>query len=212
MPQYQTLMLLSTFIPLVPVIVGIPFVRTGAKDQKILFVYLFISFLSSVVSTISAYHKMNNLWMTNLFTPFQFGMLMWLLSSWHATSVKKVFVWTIPIFIFLWLVAVTFFENIRGFSSYVRPLEALVLISASGYTLVKLTSEESDSILRIPSFWVASGILLYFTGMIVLFSLSSILLREDVETLRLLWAPIQSVSNISSNLLFTAGFLCLRPR
>jgi hypothetical protein len=205
-------MLLSTFIPLVPVMVGLPFVKTGTQDQKILLIYLLINFLSSIASVVSAFHKVNNLWMMNLYTPFQFGMLMWLLSSWQITTMKRIFLLTIPLFVIFWLVATLFVENFRGFNSYTRPLEALALISASGYTLVKLNSEGSDPILRKLSFWGASGILLYFTGMIVLFSLSSILFREDVQMLRLLWAPIQTFSNISSNIMFTAGFLCLRIR
>ena len=157
-------------------------------------------------------NKINNLWLMHIFTPIQFGFFLWIFSHWQKKFTKYFFLALIPAFSIFWLVAMLFFESFNNFNSYTRPLEALLLILISGYTLYQINKEQIGSMFQTPSFWISSGTLVYFSGMILLYALSNILLTDSIETLRLLWAPIQTTVNVMSNLLFIGGFLCLSPR
>ena len=148
----------------------------------------------------------------HLFTPIQFGLLMWIFSFWFEGPIRRVALLSIPIFTLFWVIMLLFFESFTQFNTYTRPVEALFFIVVAGYMLYKTNKEDAETIFRMPRFWVASGTMVYFSGMIILYALSNILLTDSIETLRLLWAPIQTTVNVMSNLLFIGGFLCLSPR
>ena len=166
----------------------------------------------STVMWILGSQKINNLWMMHLFTPIQFGLLMWIFSFWFEGPIRSVALLSIPIFTLFWVIMLLFFESFTQFNTYTRPVEALVLIVVSGYTLYKTNKEDAETIFRMPRFWVASGTLIYFSGMILLYAVSNNLLAMSMETLRMVWLTIQTSSQIMSNLLFIGGFLCLSPR
>ena len=208
-PSFIFISAASAFIP---VIAGLFCARFTPRDLKIFLLYLAINCLSNIVSIGLAMMKLNNLWLLHVFTPIQFALFIWIFSQWQKPPVKHFFLSAIPAFTLVWLLAMLFFENISRFNSLTRPLEALVLIGVSGFTLYQLQQESIGILFRKPSFWIASGTLIYFSGMIILYTLSNSLLEVSIETLRTVWLTIQPTVNISANLLFAAGFLCLRPR
>lgn len=191
--------------------VGLLFRRAWSKDVRILVLYLGVTILFNAAMVFVALNKMTNLWLMHLYTPVQFGLLMWLFSHWQSPSLRRIFLLSIPAFGGIWLITMLLFESFNHFNSYTRPFEALILLLVSSFTLLSITRENFDSLFRLPSFWISSGTLIYFAGMIVLYAVSNVLLEHSVDTLRILWVPIQSTVALLTNLLFMGAFLC-RPR
>ena len=187
------------------------YVRLG-KESKIFLLYQIISLLTSTAMVYLALNDISNLWLTHLFTPVQFGFLMWVLSSWQEKpTVKRLFQAIVPAFIFVWAIAAIFVEHKNEFNTFSRPTESILLIIASGYTLYQVNKEKVESLLSQPSFWIGSGTLIYFTGMVILFTVTNVLLRSSEETLRTAWI-VNWTMNVVANLLYAGGFLCQKSR
>ena len=117
----------------------------------------------------------------------------------------------IPVFILVWTLGCVLFSNLANTQSYMDPISGLILILVSSYTLLRIERLEGGSVLDVPAFWVSSATIIYFGGTIVLSSLSTALLRTSLETMRLAWS-MQSVATIIANVMYSGGFLCLRPK
>lgn len=182
-------------------------------ESKVFLLYQIISLISSVsMIYLARVLHVNNLWLVHLFTPIQFGFLMWVLSSWQENvNVKRLFQLLIPAFIFVWAIAAVFVEPRNEFNTFSRPTESILLIIASGYTLYQVNKEKVESLFSQPSFWVGSGTLIYFTGMVILFTLTNVLLSSSNETLRTAWT-VQWIMSVIANILYVGAFLCQKSR
>lgn len=120
-----------------------------------------------------------------------------------------------------WLIAATFttfailaaslafvFDNLWKFNTLSRTIEALIFtIFGLGFFYSLLKSELQMKLERDPLFWLNSGILLYFMGNFFLFMLYNVLLDIEIQVVNSYWT-MHSVINITSNILFTIGFVC----
>lgn len=199
-------------LALCSVIVGFVSWNRLSRELRILVVYLTVGFVVGIVIVILAFQRINNLWLMQVYTPIQFSFLMWVFSHWSSGAVKRVFLFSIPTFILFWGVMFLFFEDIGRFNAYSKPTSSLILVAASGYLLYQTNKESDEVFYRSPKFWVASGTLVYFSGMIVLYALFNQLLTVSAEQLALLWAPIQTTASVLSYLMYIMSFLCLSPR
>ena len=197
---------------LVVILVGFYTFKQLGKESKIFLLYLVISLLTSIATVYLALNNMRNLWVSHLYTPIQFGLLMWVFSSWQEKpNVKRLFQLLIPAFILVWAIAAIFLEHTNEFNTFSRPTESILLIIASGYTLFQVNKEKVESLFRQPSFWVGSGTLIYFTGMVILFTITNVLLRSSEEILRTAWI-VNWILNVITNLFYAGAFLCQKSR
>jgi hypothetical protein len=200
----------SELSPLLPIVGALLGSRPFHRDLTIFFYYLIITFIITGWMTYLASHGTNNLWLIHLQTPMEFTFFMWLFARWQEDAfLKRFFQITIPVFVCVWAALVFFVEKIDQFSTYSKPTETILLIIASGYCLFQVNKEKVESLFRQPSFWISSGALIYFTGTVILFTVSNLLLRESEAELRTAWWVV-IILNIIANLFYLAGFICHR--
>ncbi len=186
--------------------------RHLSKDLRILTVYFFVSAMSSVLQYYLATRHINNLWFIHLFTPIQYAFFAWIFSTRQKEKRRRLALQASTIvFALLCLGGVLFFEDLRSFNSYTKPVEGLLLVFLSGRLLYEIDKESLDSLARQPQFWFSAATLVYFSGLLVLHALSSLLLSRSVETLRTAWVAHSVVSIISSSL-YGVAFLCPSTR
>ena len=203
---------LSVGSTLALILVGFYMYKQLGKESKIFLVYQLVSLLTSIATVYLALNNMRNLWVSHLYTPIQFGLLMWVFSSWQEKpNLKRLFQLLIPAFILVWAIAAIFVEHTNEFNTFSRPTESILLIITSGYTLFQVNKEKVELLFRQPSFWVGSGTLIYFTGMVILFTLTNVLLRSSEEILRTAWI-VNWILNVIANLLYAGAFLCQKSR
>lgn len=200
----------SYFTQLLPVVAMIFYSRHLSGSSMMFSYYLVTSLVSTALNTYLAAHKIHNLWALNLFMPIQFGMLAYYLSFYVVGSYRRAVILSIPFFLFLWIINFLLFESIFTFSTYAKPLECALLTLIASMVLFKNYRQGDTPASSNPSFWIAAGVMLYFSSIAVLFSMSSSLLKVSSETLRIVFST-QAVMAILANFSYTSGILCL-PR
>lgn len=183
-----------------------------SRELRVVAIYLVVSMAFSLTQYYFAKRNINNLWLTHFFTPIQYAFLAWTLSLWQRSpQIQRILQMSAVIFAAICLGSILLLENLRTFNIYSRPFESVLLVISSGYALYLLNKNDSGSLLRRPEFWVSSAILLYFSGMVVLYAMSNSFLRASFDTLRVAWIAHSVVSVIFSSL-FAVAFLCKRTQ
>ena len=210
LPLGAQLQVVST---IVTILGGIFLYKSINKESRVFLVYQLISLVFSIFGVyVGRVLEQTNLWLVHLYTPIQFGFLMWVLSSWQENlNAKRLFQLLIPTFVLIWAIAALFLEHKNEFNTFSRPTESILLIIASGYTLFQVNKEKVESLFSQPSFWVGSGTLIYFTGMVILFTITNVMLSDSVETLRTAWT-VQWIMSVIANFLYLGAFLCQKSR
>ncbi len=192
---------ISSLSGLVPVIVGLIIWRSITVEMRILLVYFVLTCLVDSFLIHQAYYAKTNVWLIRYFTPLEYGIFALVFSYWQNKSRdRKLLRASIPGFIIYFGCVEAFFDIPGNFDSYTASLEGLFLIGISAYTMVNLNTKGIYQPLRDPRFWICSAVLIYFSGNLILFSWSKVIM---------VWW-IHNVLNIISNLIFAGGVLCLR--
>lgn len=177
--------------------------------MNILGTYFVLCLIAGLLEVFLASKRINNLWIFHYFTPVEYTLLMSVFYSWNQRSpVRKLILYSIPIFIVSWFIGSFWLSNPTDTFSYAYPFSAVLLVLVSSYTLLRIERLERSSVLDMPEFWASSGTLIYFGGTIVWSSLNVPLLHTSLEIMRLAWST-QSVANILANSLYAGAFLCL---
>lgn len=165
--------------------------------------YFILIGLVDILALYLAFHRLVNIWLFHLFTPLEYGFLVFVFSCWQRRRVVRLLLrLSIPLFAAVCLVNKLYLEDLGRFDNFTTTLEAAALIMISVYTLFDLYRENSSPILKNPRFWVATAVLIYFSGNFPIFAFANVLT---------VWS-IHHILNITSNMLFTGGFLCCRLR
>ncbi len=138
----------------------------------------------------------------HLVTPVEFCILMLVFASWQKSVIwQKVLLYSIPLFFIVVFLLKLYVETINEYDSYSSSLEALLLIFVAVKLLLDLNRNlPSTSLLHSPQFWIASSVLLYFTGNLLFFV--AVLMDIQIEH------SIHEIINPLANLGYTGGFLC----
>ena len=186
--------------------------RRIVAEMTILAAYFIICLIIGLVQLFLALKGVNNLWTGEVFSPIQFGMLIYVFYVWNRqTTPGKFMLYSIPAFLAGWIVGLLWSGSAASTYTYLDPISAAVFVLVSSYTLLTIDRVEGSSVLEMPSFWISSATVIYFGSTIVLSTLSASLLKASVPTMQLAWS-VQAIINILANLLYAGGFLCLRQK
>jgi hypothetical protein len=199
--------------PVIPIGVGVKLYPHLSGELRLLLLYCVASLLAGIIGFSLALRGVNSNAAGYIFTFFQFLVFVVLFSRWQGKKWARVFLLLLLAGFFLfWVTGVFLVKDSHAFSKLTRPVAAVLLVLAAAITLFQLLISETSPILNNSIFWVSAGVLTYCTGMTMLLSLSDVLLRISHETVRLLWASIQTSLHLLLNVFFAIGFLCLRPK
>lgn len=188
--------------------VGLFTYRYHSRDIRILVYYLSISLLGELISTSLGYFGKNNLWMIHIFTVVKYVFFMMIFSFWQSNmTIRRIIYVSIPTFIIIYIICFFFFESLRQFNNYTKPIESIIIIITASYSLFEISKTSTDSLFVNPRFWIASGVLIYTTSTIIIFALSNVLLVSTIKDWKILWLIIP-IMDIIEKLVFTEGLLC----
>jgi len=174
---------------LIPLVVAPVTRKQWSPALAALFYFLLFSGVINIVSTIMAAHKINNLPLLHLYTAIEFcafGSFYYLAAT--APLVKKGIGILIILFPILCLLNTLFLQPLNQFNSNVRTLEAILVALMSLFYLGRPAAQEKGPWSRDPCNWVSTGVLLYFSGSLFLFSFANVLIRETSAAAKMvLW-------------------------
>ncbi len=198
----------SAYFVIVPIIFGFISKINTNKDFIQIFYLLVFTLLIEIISSFLAYRGINNIFVINLFTFFEFLFIV-LFYKRFFDAFKKTYFHFILIALFLCLVIFTTFlaNNIKLIDNLSVSIEAIILIVyallAFFIIMKKMVYED---ILSTPFFWINSSVLIYFSGNIFLFIFSSYLQNHNESSQYLKLYIIHSVLNILYYLILSIAF------
>ncbi|HEV8539110.1 MAG TPA: hypothetical protein VGR15_09360 [Bacteroidota bacterium] len=196
------------YSPLIPLAFGIRHFRRLTAPTKLFFWYLVISLLLTVIMTVLALQKRNNLWLMNSSQPLYVILLIGMFSLWQKNIlVRKIMRASIGLFILVWFFEVIVLQRLFEFTKFAKPTENLILMLGSCITIFALNNAKDRPMIETPQFWIASGVLIYFGGMIMVNLFSSSMFQVSATTLRSVLIPIQPTLNLIAHTFYIGGFL-----
>jgi hypothetical protein len=201
---------------LIPIVIAVINYRRIGKLLSIIFYYLLLDGFINVMAAVFANVHINNLPLLHIFTILEFL----LLSFFYIKVLKeplahKVIKFLLVLFPLICVLNFIFFQSIYRFNTYTRPLEILIIM---GYSLAYFAqTNESDNEKKWSSNalnWVNTGILLYFSGALFIYSFSNLTTAytsPKYYALNLFIWNIHATLLLGMYLLFSWGFyICNR--
>lgn len=181
--------LASVFIA-VPVVVALLRFRCLGAAMRIMAVYVFLAGLTQVFSSYLSAHRQNNLWVLHLYTPLEFACIVWYYSVVLKNFLKKwVFAAGAIGFGLLSVLNTAFLQDAQTFNTYARSLEGVLVILICLLwcyrTLVEMKIKQLE---QAPEFWVNTGLLLYYSGNVLLFAFSNYIMGINRALNLYIWA------------------------
>ncbi|PUZ21540.1 hypothetical protein GA0116948_110128 [Chitinophaga costaii] len=200
---------------LLPLGAGITRYPSLSKALRIIYFYLWLDGLVNLVAIALADFHINNLPVLHIFTILEWWCMAYFYRQvLHRVRAKRMLIYLMIIFPLLCIINFTWFQSLLHFNTYTRPLEAL-LVMACSLAYFAQTNDASTAWVQSALNWVNTGILLYFSGAIFIFSFSNFTIthmsRKVVSMNVLIW-DIHASLLLAMYLLFTIGFLkCRQP-
>lgn len=168
--------------------------------------------LGDGVARILGARGVNNLWVGYVSNPAVGIATLLALAGWQGTlRARRALHLLVPVFAAGWVVTVAAAEDLHGFSVLAFPLQSLLLLGLSLFTLVgKSLTLGSHGTLEQDWFWICSGLALSNGAASAAEPLSAMLLKHAPERLVQLF-NFKAGIDLASALAITVGMLCPVP-
>jgi len=197
--------LFSAVSALLPLAVGIYGARRYRIDMKIFLFFCGMAAFLEGLTLWMAFAKYNNLWLSHFWTLFEFTSLAYIISLWqNSFMAARIIRLSIPVF-WLFSFVEVIFGNFNAFNTFSKGFASLFLALIAAYSLINLDTKDERSLRTDFRMWMLSGILLYYSGNLVILAGANVVLQH----FRKLWL-LHSILNILANLLYAGGFFWAR--
>src|SRR5690242_9195283 len=89
--------------PLVPLLGGVPHFKKLGPPLRLFLYYTSLSLLLTIVMTVMALRKMNNIWLMNYAQPVELGLLLWTFQSWEPEARLRILIRSLIVpFLLVW--------------------------------------------------------------------------------------------------------------
>jgi hypothetical protein len=186
--------------------------KRATSPQRLIILVILLIAGSSVIELYLANIGQNNLWVMHFSTLFEFLLLSRVFYIWKkkARQKKVIFILALVVVV-VWILSKVTIEQFDRYDSYtvgiVRIIEIIYAISLFFDILVDThTIPWKDA--RV---WIASGVIIYSSGVVLLFVVFNELLKISAPVLRSLW-NINWILLILSSLMYLRGIMCKEPQ
>lgn len=201
---------------LTPIAAGIAFLisliiflrQPAEKSLRYFSIFLLVNCLMETFLNMWAMHGRNTLFTNNIWTVLVVSFDIWLLREIvYRRNAKKIFLFTLIAYPLCALVNI-FFIQTGGFHTMTYCLGCLLIVVACVYYFWELFQlKHSVDLLRLPYFWICSGLLFFYSCTFPLYGLTQMMESLPKVILENLFA-IFVFLNIFLYLSFTIAFLC----
>jgi hypothetical protein len=194
---------------LIPVGVAVVNRKYISKELKVIWYYLLLDGCANILAAALAELNIRNLPVLHIYTVFE----MLLLSYFYLQVLKdkkvklgiKCLMFIFPV---LCIVNFSFFQSINNFNTNTRPIEALIIMACSLAYFAE-TNDTGTKWSLIPVNWINTGILIYFSGALFIFSFSNVTavhMSKKYHAVNVLMWNIHGTLVLVMYILFAVGF------
>jgi hypothetical protein len=182
--------------------------KKSTRAQRFLIVLVIEVFVAAVVEVILVYFKRHNLWVISLSTLMEFILIALIIYHLKIKESERTLVLLAVVgFVVFWIVSKFTFEPFSVFNSYTSVVSRLFQIVISVSLLLDILKDTGVGIKNDPRIWIASGIIIYSTGSLLLCILFMDILKISPQLIKTLW-PINWILVIASELLYARAIWC----
>lgn len=195
----STFVNISSFSIVIPLAIALFQLKTASREQLILTTLVACSFITEVIANLLWYQFINNLAVYNSYALVNFNLLFLLYYYQFGSKTKKFMVFVQILFNILAVLNTLFLQKISIFNSNLTTSAALVLIACALAYFYKLLKEiKYQKLEKNPLFWINSGVILYYSGSLILFLLGNVLAYPSLEVALAAWG-LNSFFNLLLN-------------
>jgi len=161
----------------IPLLISLRYHKKYPAALKNITYYLIVSAASQILSYILWKQHKRNLPILHIYTMVEYLVLISFYSiTLKGFLTKKVFAVLAALGLAFFIVDTVFIENIYTYNTYARSTEALVFIFLSMCWYIKTVTFTTENIILLNTLkFINSAFLIYFSGSVILFSLSNII-------------------------------------
>lgn len=200
---------MSAGFSILPALVGFFKFKSAGITFRLIIFYFILCLIVEYSSIIMSFYKVNNNLMADFFYLAE-GLI--LIAFFYRIINEKEFYFPAIFLSFSYMIYgmyTTFIDpGPASYNSNFRTGESLILQAISAYSLIKISKKEDIQLTKDSTFWIASGIFIYFSVNLVIFFTATFLFEDKIYTMSKTWI-IHSIINIIANIIFTFGLLCL---
>ncbi len=177
-----------------------------------LFLYfLFFSVVIDLTATFySQYFKKSNHFIINLTLPVIFTFYFYIFyKAFETKKLRKMVYASFIIYMIFFFCDIIFINGLFFYNSYSYCLGCiLIILCCLLYFMWLFTSEMLVNYFKIPMFWIATGLMFFYAGNIVLSSLMGSIIDHSLD---FIFYPISIILSIILYGALSIGFLCNKP-
>jgi hypothetical protein len=201
---YHSLILLALLLSYLPY-------KKGAKKALFLVLVLLATFIvESITAVLRTNHIKGFSWIYHVFNLFEYTLFcLYYVKNCTVKKYKSVVIWSIPVFIIFSFCISCFLYGFTSLPALNINIEGLLLFIIYTQLLFNLDVHLKMSIYNHPDFWISTGVLIYFGGVFVYFSLYRTLVYLDRKENLKLFGTITQPLNIILYCCIIIGLICL---
>lgn len=183
----QLIFEVAPYATLPAILIGSAKFRSLPVALRIVTIHVLIAGMVELAATILWNYRVNNLFLLHVYTIEECGLIL-LFYSYLLRDVMdpRKFLYVFLGFMVLSILNSIFLQPLTRNNTYARSIEALIIIiCAVSYFYKELGESKLKSPGRTPYFWINTGFLIYFSGSLVLFTLSNYIRGPQYKQLRL---------------------------
>lgn len=198
----------ATLSFLFPVVSGIYNWKTLDRTMRIFAIFCCLSLIHVVIEFIWGRMGESNQFLINLYWLMEFEFILYLYFQWIKNKIlKEVFQYFGLAYLLFWTFNQFYFDDPTRFNEPVAVVSFIFLIVASVLVFYHLILAATDRLANAAIFWIGTGIILYCSGTIIVFTLSNTVMKMGLEYFISIWYINWSFI-IIANLSFARSFWC----
>jgi hypothetical protein len=172
-----------------------------------LFILLFTFITDTIANSYSQYFKKSNHFIINISMPFTIGFYFFIFYKiFESKKIKKIVFTSFIIYLLLFVCDITFINGLFYFNIYSYCLGSILIVFCCLLYFMRLfTSDMLINYFKIPMFWIATGLLFYYSGNVVQYSLMWYIIDHELD---FIYYPLMVLLNIVLYTAFSISFLC----
>ncbi|HYF33351.1 MAG TPA: hypothetical protein VD993_19635 [Chitinophagaceae bacterium] len=177
----------APYATLPAIIIGLVKFRTFPVALKVITIHVLIAGLVDLAGTLLWHYRINNLFLLHIYTIEECGLILLFYSYLLSDTVpRRIFLYVFLGFMVFSIANSIFLQPLTRNNTYARSIEAAIIICCAVLFFYKMLSESRlKAPGQSPYFWINTGLLIYFSGSLVLFTLSNYIRGPQYRQLRL---------------------------
>ena len=204
---------LYLYILLAAIIVGIIYRQTQPQLlSKWVLPFLILTLAVEVTGLIMSIRKIENLWLYNFFTSFEFIFYSLIYRKIIENAlIKKLILYSVFIYLILFIINISFIQGFYKYHTVTYRIGSVMIVFWCYLYFKQLMQSTAYTLLfRNPFFWISSGLMFFYAGFFFYMTAGDIILYAKIPYNDSIWFAISDTLNFLLYTCFLISFICRR--